>query len=78
MTDYLYVPFMSYGKKRRQFIKNLFLNNQQGQYCVNSKYRPQVKEDSDLKKLIKIGFLKQIRIKTSRTHGKTFLIYNGE
>ena len=43
-------------------------------YCVNSKYRPQVKDDPDLKKLIKTGFLKQIRVKYGRNRGRTYLV----
>lgn len=72
--DYLYVPMMSYGKERRQFIKDWFSTYPEGAYCVNTKYRPQVKEDPDLKKLIKSGFLKQTRQHTSRFHAKTFLV----
>jgi hypothetical protein len=61
MTDYLYVPLMQYGKERRKFIKAWFNEHPDGMYAVNCKYRPQVKNDSDLKKLIRSGFLKPIR-----------------
>lgn len=74
MIEYLYVPHTTYGKERRKFIKDWFTTHPDGKYCVNTKYRPQVKEDSDLKKLIRIGFLKQVREHESRTHAKTFLI----
>lgn len=74
MTEYLYVPHVTYGKERRKFIKDWFTTHPDGMYCVNTKYRPQVKEDSDLKKLIRVGFLKQIRRHDSAHHAKTFLI----
>jgi hypothetical protein len=60
-VNYIYVPMMPYGKERRKFIKDLFNANPDGHYAVNCKHRPQVKEDPDLKKLIRVGFLKQIR-----------------
>ena len=72
--DYLYVPMMTYGKERRQFIKDWFNANPDGAYCVNAKHRPQVKYDSDLKKLIKDGFLKQVRVHTTSSHARSFLI----
>lgn len=59
--NWLYVPMMAYGKERRKYIKDWFNANPDGKYCVNRKHRPQVKEDPDLKKLIKAGFLKQKR-----------------
>lgn len=75
MTDivWLYVPMMYYGKERRKFIKDWFTANPTGRYCVNTKHRPQVKEDPDLKKLIRVGFLKQKRDHTSRTRGRSYL-----
>lgn len=60
--EYLFVPLMPYGKERRKFIKDWFNEHPDGEYYVNCKYRPQVKDDPDLKKLIRIGFLKQKRI----------------
>jgi len=74
MISYLYVPMMPYGKERRKFIKDWFSANPDGMYCVNTKYRPQIKEDPDLKKLLRIGYLKQVRKHTGRTHAKTFLV----
>ena len=72
--EYLYVPIMEYGKERRKFIKDWFNANPEGMYCVNTKWRPQVKEDPDLKKLIRIGFLKAERHHISKTHATTFLV----
>ena len=74
MSEYLYVPMMDYGKERRKFIKDWFNEHPDGMYCVNTKYRPQVKEDPDLKKLLRIGFLKQSREHYSRARAKTFLV----
>jgi len=72
---FLYVPeTMAYGKERRKFIKDWFNANPDGQYHVNRKYRPQVKNDSDLKKLIRTGFLKQIRGHIWRGHGYSYLV----
>lgn len=72
-TEYLYVPMMDYGKERRAFIKDWFINNPDGRYCVNRKYRPQLKSDPDLKKLIKDGFLKTERVGSPRSRS-TFLM----
>lgn len=74
MIDYLYVPYTAYGKERRNFIKDWFNTHPDGRYAVNCRHRPQVKVDPDLKKLIRIGFLKQMREHTSRFHAKTFLV----
>lgn len=75
MTDnYLYVESQTYGKERRKFIKDWFTTHPDGKYCVNTKYRPQVKDDSDLKKLIRTGFLKTLRVHESAHHAKTFLV----
>lgn len=75
MNDtYLYVPMMSYGKNRRKFIKDWFTQYPDGKYCVNTKHRPQIKEDPDLKKLIRTGFLKQTREHISRFHARTYLV----
>jgi hypothetical protein len=75
--DYLYVPHVDYGKDRRKFIKDWFTAHPDGRYCVNTKYRPQVKEDPDLKKLIRTGFLKQVREHQGRTSARTYLVKNG-
>jgi len=72
--NYLYVPDMQYGKERRKFIKDWFNNNPDGQYAVNCKYRPQVKDDPDLKKLIRIGFLKQIRERRFASSNISYLV----
>ena len=72
--NYLYVPDMPYGKERRKFIKDWFNNNPDGQYAVNCKYRPQVKDDPDLKKLIRIGFLKQIRERRFASSSISYLV----
>ena len=72
--NYLYVPMMPYGKERRKFIKDWFNINPDGYYAVNCKYRPQVKEDPDLKKLIRVGFLKQIRERRIASSGITYLV----
>ena len=72
--NYLYVPDMQYGKERRKFIKDWFNNNPDGQYAVNCKYRPQVKDDPDLKKLIRIGFLKQIRERRVASSNISYLV----
>jgi hypothetical protein len=71
---HLYVPMMGYGKERRNFIKELFDANPGCRYCVNAQHRPQVKADPDLKKLIRMGFLKQIRSHDHRCHAKTYLV----
>lgn len=60
--NWLSLPMMSYGKERRKLIKDLFTANPNARFCVNTKYRPQVKEDPDLKKLIRMGFLVQKRM----------------
>ena len=71
---WLYVPMMSYGKERRKLIKDWFTANPTVRYCVNTKWRPQVKEDPDLKKLIRTGFLKQKRDHISRTRARSYLV----
>lgn len=74
MTAYLYVPIMDYGKDRRKFIVDWFNNNPEGRYYVNCKYRPQIKDDPDLKYLIRTGFLKAKREDVTRTSRKTYLV----
>lgn len=71
---YLYVPHIPYGKIRRQFIIDLYTENPTGMYAVNCKWRPSVKNDPDLQKLIKSGFLKVIRWHTHRSHAQTYLV----
>lgn len=70
---YLYVATNTYGVERRKIIKDWFTANPTGRYCVNARRRPQVKNDPDLKKLIRIGFLKQIRVHTDARHAVTYL-----
>lgn len=74
MIDYLYVPLMPYGKERRQFIMDWFDAHPEGRYTVNCKHRPQVKDDPDLQKLIKSGFLKTLRQHIHPAHATTYLI----
>jgi hypothetical protein len=74
MIDYLYIPVLPYGKERRAIIKQWFDTHTEGRYRVNCKYRPQMKHDPDLKKLVRIGFLKTKREWESRTHRKTYLV----
>jgi hypothetical protein len=76
MTEYLYVPHTTYGKERRKFIKDWFTAHPDGMYAVNCKWRPQVKDDSDLKKLIRIGFLKVVRLHISKTHAQSYVVRN--
>lgn len=74
VIKYLYVESHNYGQERRQFIRNWFMEHPKGRYAVNSRHRPQVKDDPDLKKLIRIGFLRQIRVHVNSTHASTFLV----
>lgn len=74
MITYLYLEMMAYGKDRRKFIVDWFNNNPEGRYYVNCKYRPQIKDDPDLKYLIRTGFLKAKREGVTRTSRKTYLV----
>jgi len=76
MIEYLYVESHTYGKDRRKFIKDWFTEHPKGMYAVNCKYRPQLKNDTDLKKLIRTGFLKVVRQHTSRFHAHTYVVKN--
>jgi hypothetical protein len=71
--NWLYVPEMAYGKERRATIMHLFDTTEDAAYCVNTKYRPQMKDDPDLRKLVKQGKLKILRggMPTSR---RTYLV----
>ena len=60
-VTYFCPPNPPYGKHRRKIIKDWFDNNPNGRLHVNCKYRPQLNDDSDLRYLIKKGFLKQCR-----------------
>lgn len=59
--NWLYIPDMAYGKERRALIMHMFNTIEDAAYCVNTKYRPQMKDDSDLRKLVKQGKLKLMR-----------------
>lgn len=59
--NWLYVPEMAYGKERRALIMHLFNTTEDAAYCVNRKYRPQMKDDPDLRKLVKQGKLRVVR-----------------
>lgn len=65
---------MDYGKERRKFIVDWFNTNPDGRLAANMRYRPQIKDDPDLKKLIRIGFLKTKREHISRWSAKTYLV----
>ena len=56
--NWLYIPEMDYGSARRKLIMNLFDITPDAAYCVNRKYRPQMKDDPDLRRLVKTGKLK--------------------
>lgn len=60
---YLSLPieFMPYGKERRAVIMRHFESTPNAAYVVNRRYRPQLKDDPDLQKLIRTGKLKRIR-----------------
>jgi len=59
---YLYLHDISLnGMKRKQKIKEMFEQNPEGMVAINNKWQVQLKYDKDLQKLIKEGFLKQIR-----------------
>lgn len=78
MNDVKYYcpPKPPYGAIRRSCIKNWFLSNPQGMLVVNCRYRPQLKFDADLTKLIKSKFLIRIRVHTSIHHARPFLVLN--
>lgn len=73
MITYLYLEMMDYGKDRRKFIIDWFNNNPNGRYYINCKYRPQVKDDPDLKYLIRKRFLK-VKREGTRTSRSTYLV----
>jgi hypothetical protein len=73
MTHYLYVPIMPYGSARRKIIMDWFNSHPDGEYYVNCKHRPQMKDDPDLRRLVRVGFLKVKRTGT-RTSRKTYLV----
>jgi len=57
---YLHDP-LTFGHKRRDGIKQWFNENPDGCVPINKKWQVQLKHDLDLRKLVKSGFLKQIR-----------------
>lgn len=71
--NWLYIPYMDYGKNRRELIMKLFNSVDNSAYCVNRKHRPQIKNDPDLKRLIKTGKLK-LKREGSITSRTTYLI----
>lgn len=62
------------GKDRRAAIKAWFEENPQGRILVDAQWCRQVHKDSDLKKLVKTGFLKKIRQSWFPHHSKSFLV----
>jgi hypothetical protein len=72
--DSLYIPIMDYGKERRRLIRDWFNAHPDGRYYVNCKYRPQMKDDPDLRQLVRVGFLKTMREGPTRTSRKTYLV----
>ncbi|QGT54312.1 hypothetical protein b3_0064 [Synechococcus phage B3] len=55
---------LAFGKMRREAIKKEFLNNprlQQWGLRIDSSWCPQLKNDPELRQLVKSGFLKQVR-----------------
>ena len=63
--NWLYIPELDYGKDRRKLIMHMFNTTEDAAYCVNAKYRPQMKDDPDLQKLVKDGKLKLMRSGTN-------------
>lgn len=57
---YLHDPF-TFGHVRRKTIKDWFETHPDGAIPINKKWQVQLKHDLDLKKLVKSGYLKQIR-----------------
>lgn len=66
---------MPYGKDRRKLIKEYFLENPTYEAMVDCEHCQQVKNDPDLKKLIKQGFLKRNRSRYGSSN-RTFLSLN--
>lgn len=73
--NWLYIPEgLPYGKERRALIMRMFNNTPDAAYCVNAKYRPQLKHDPDLRLLIRRGLLKRMRFGLTRSSRKTYLV----
>jgi hypothetical protein len=67
---------LAFGKMRREAIKKEFLNNprlQQWGLRIDSSWCPQLKNDPELRQLVKSGFLKQVR-----RFDKSYLVLNDE
>jgi hypothetical protein len=62
------------GKERRNAIKQFFLSHPDFELLVDCSHTRQVKKDSDLKALIKRGFLKRTRVSDGIHCNKTHLI----
>ena len=79
MIQYIYISMIgmrganSLSHKRRELIKAVFNANPEAILRVNCKWCIQLKYDADLRKLIKSGFLKQIR-NGSKTSKRTYLV----
>ena len=77
---YFCPPKPPYGKSRRKIIVDWFNANPSGRLYVNCEYRPQLKDDTDLRYLIKKDFLTQQREpanRGSKGSGYRSLKFNG-
>jgi len=73
LNIFLHIPdSIPYGKGRKEFIVNWFLDNPDGALAVNCRHRPQLKNDPDLRNLIKKGFLVRYRM-GEFSHKTTYL-----
>lgn len=72
--NWLYIPECDYGKERRKLIMHMFNTTEDAAYCVNTKYRPQMKDDPDLQKLVKKGKLKLQRTGGIMSSRRTYLV----
>jgi hypothetical protein len=61
--DYLYAHDLPvrFSMVRKLLIRKWFDMHPDGAVCVNNKWQIQLKYDPDLQKLLKTGFLKQVR-----------------
>jgi hypothetical protein len=78
ITHYLSPPDPPYGKERRKKIVDWFNEHPDGILAVNCKWRPQTKDDLDLKKLIKSGFLRMVRHPMWSRSRRSYLVRNKE
>ena len=73
--NWLYIPEeWLYGGIRRNRIVKMFDSIPNAVYAVNCKHRQQLKNDPDLRKLIKKGFLKTVRWSRGRRGRQTYLV----